>query len=312
MLGKKSIIFVTGHKGLVGSALVRRLIFFGYKNILKIDRKYLDLRNQSKVDQFFKKNNIDAVINAAGTVGGIYANNKYRADFIYDNLSIQNNIIHSCYVHKVKNLIFLGSSCIYPRNAKQPIKEKYLLTGELEKTNEPYAIAKIAGVKMCESYNIQHNTNYKCLMPCNLYGPNDNFDLKYAHFLPATIAKVYNAKLSKDKQVIVWGSGEPKREMMYVDDLADACIFFLNKKTKETLINIGSQQEKKIKEYVEILIKKIDSKIQIKFDKSKPDGTPRKIVDSSLARKYGWKPKISLSEGLNKTLESFFKKINKL
>jgi GDP-L-fucose synthase len=312
MLGKKSIIFVTGHKGLVGSALVRRLIFFGYKNILKIDRKYLDLRNQSKVDQFFKKNNIDAVINAAGTVGGIYANNKYRADFIYDNLSIQNNIIHSCYVHKVKNLIFLGSSCIYPRNAKQPIKEKYLLTGELEKTNEPYAIAKIAGVKMCESYNIQHNTNYKCLMPCNLYGPNDNFDLKYAHFLPATIAKVCNAKLSKDKQVIVWGSGEPKREMMYVDDLADACIFFLNKKTKETLINIGSQQEKKIKEYVEILIKKIDSKIQIKFDKSKPDGTPRKIVDSSLARKYGWKPKISLSEGLNKTLESFFKKINKL
>ncbi len=286
--------------------------FFGYNNLIVRNRKQLDLRIQAKVENFFKQNKIDAVINAAGTVGGIYANNKYKADFIYDNLAIQNNIIHSCHNNNVKNLIFLGSSCIYPRNAKQPIKEKYLLTGELEKTNEPYAIAKIAGVKMCESYNIQHNTNYKCLMPCNLYGPNDNFDLKYAHFLPATIAKVYNAKLSKDKQVIVWGSGEPKREMMYVDDLADACIFFLNKKTKETLINIGSQQEKTIKEYVEILIKKIDSKIQIKFDKSKPDGTPRKIVDSSLARKYGWKPKISLSEGLNKTLESFFKKINKL
>lgn len=226
MLSKKSRIFVTGHKGLVGSAIVRRLIFFGYKNILKIDRKHLDLRNQSKVDLYFKKNNIDALINAAGTVGGIYANNKYRADFIYNNLSIQNNIIHSCYKHKVKNLIFLGSSCMYPRNAKQPIKEKYLLTSELEKTNEPYAIAKIAGVKMCESYNIQYKTNYKCLMPCNLYGPNDNYDLKSAHFLPATIAKVYKAKLSKDKQVLVWGSGKPKREMMYVDDLADACIFF--------------------------------------------------------------------------------------
>ena len=246
MLNKKSIIFVTGHKGLVGSAVVRRLIFFGYKNILTADKKYLDLRDQSKVDFFFKKNNINAVINSAAKVGGIYANNKYRADFIYDNLLIQSNIIHGCYKYRVKNLIFLGSSCIYPRNCKQPIKEKYLLTGELEKTNEPYAIAKIAGIKMCESYNLQHKTNFKCLMPCNLYGPNDNYDDETAHFFPAIISRVFKAKSKNLKKLIVWGDGQAKREMMYVDDLADACIYFLNKKTDETLINIGSGFEKKL------------------------------------------------------------------
>jgi GDP-L-fucose synthase len=231
MIDKKDKIFVTGHKGLVGSAVVRRLNHHGYKNILIVDKKKLDLRRQQPVFNFFKKNKIDAVVNAAGTVGGIYANDNYKADFIYDNLSIQNNIIHSCYQTKVKSLIFLGSSCIYPRNSKQPIKEKYLLTGELEKTNEPYAIAKIAGIKMCESYNFQYKTNYKCLMPCNLYGPNDNYNPKTSHFFPALIAKAILAKKNKIKKIVLWGSGKPKRELMYVDDLADACIYFMNKKT---------------------------------------------------------------------------------
>ena len=197
MINKKSVIFVTGHRGLVGSAVERRLKYFGYKRILTVDKKKLDLRNQQHVVNFFKKNRIDAVINAAGTVGGIYANDAFKADFIYNNLSIQNNIIHSCFENKIKSLIFLGSSCIYPRNCKQPIKEKYLLTGELEKTNEPYAIAKIAGIKMCESYNFQHNTNYKCLMPCNLYGPNDNYNLKTSHFFSALIAKTIESFVNK-------------------------------------------------------------------------------------------------------------------
>ena len=197
MVKNKSKVFVTGHKGLVGSAIVRKLTERGYKNIITVTKDKLDLRNQKEVFNFFQKKKIDAVINAAGLVGGIFANNKYKADFIYDNLAIQNNIIHACYKNKVKSLIFLGSSCIYPKNSKQPIKEKYLLTGELEKTNEPYAIAKIAGIKMCESYNFQYKTNYKCLMPCNLYGPNDNYDLKTSHFFPALIFKALAAKKNK-------------------------------------------------------------------------------------------------------------------
>ena len=213
MINKKSKIFVSGHKGLVGSAVTRRLKHYGYKNILTVDKKKLDLRNQQKVSGFFKKNKIDAVINAAGTVGGIYANNKYKADFIYDNLAIQNNIIHACYQNKVKSLIFLGSSCIYPRNSKQPIKEKYLLTGELEKTNEPYAVAKIAGIKMCESYNFQYKTNYKCLMPCNLYGPNDNYNLKTSHFFPALISKVMWAKKNKKKKNHIMGEWKTKKRI---------------------------------------------------------------------------------------------------
>ena len=231
MINKKSNIFVTGHKGLVGSAVVRRLNYFGYKNILTADKKKLDLRNQSRVFNFFKKNKIDAVINAAAKVGGIYANDKYKADFIYENLEIQNNVIYACFKNQIKSLIFLCSSFIYPKNSKQPIKEKYLLTGELEKTNEPYAIAKIAGIKMCESFNFQYKTNYKCLMPCNLYGPNDNYDPITSHFFPALIAKAILAK-TKKKKIKLWGSGKPKRELMYVDDLADACIYFLKKKQK--------------------------------------------------------------------------------
>ena len=218
MIKKKSSIFVTGHNGLVGSAVLRRLKLYGYENIITKTKKQLNLKDQSKVFRFFKSHKIDAVINAAGKVGGIHANNKYKADFIYDNISIQNNIIHSCYKNNIKHLIFLGSSCIYPRDAKQPIKEKYLLTGELEKTNEPYAIAKIAGIKMCESYNYQYKTNYKCLMPCNLYGPNDNYNLQNSHFLPALISKIHFAKKSKKKSITIWGNGKSKRELMFVDD----------------------------------------------------------------------------------------------
>ncbi len=305
MINKYSRIFVTGHKGLVGSAIIRRLNHFGYKKIITIEKKKLDLRNQQKVFNFFKNNKIDGVINAAALVGGILANSKFKANFIYDNIAIQNNIIHSCYINNIKNLIFLGSSCIYPKNCKQPIKESYLLTGKLESTNEPYAIAKIAGIKMCESYNYQYKTNFKCLMPCNLYGQNDNYDLTNSHFFPALIKKIYLAKKKKINQISVWGTGKPKRELMYVDDMADACIYFFKKKTKETLINIGIGKDRKIVEYVNFLKKKMKFNGKIAFDKSKPDGTMRKLVDTSIARKYGWKPKISLSKGFELTYRSF-------
>ena len=310
MINKKSRIFVTGHKGLVGSAVIKRLNYLGFKKIITIDKKKLDLRNQKKVFDFFKKNKIDGVINAAATVGGILANLKSKADFIYNNIVIQNNIIHACYLNNIKDLIFLGSSCIYPKLCKQPIKESYLLTGELEKTNEPYAIAKIAGIKMCESYNFQYNTNFKCLMPCNLYGPNDNYDLKTSHFFPALIKKIYYAKKKKSKKIIVWGSGNPKRELMHVDDLADACVFFFKKKTKESLINVGTGDEKKIIQYVNFLKKKMNFNGKISFDKSKPDGTPRKVIDSSIAHRYGWKSKISLSKGFDFTYENFLKSMD--
>ena len=310
MIAKNSRIFVTGHKGLVGSSIVRRLKFHGYKNLILKTKNQLDLRNQNKVKNFFKKRKIDAVINAAATVGGIEANNKFRANFIYDNLSIQNNIIHSCYENKIKNLIFLGSSCIYPRNCKQPIKERYLLSGSLEKTNEAYAVAKIAGIKMCESYNFQYKTNYKCLMPCNLYGPNDNYNLETSHFFPALIAKIHQSIIKRTNILTLWGTGSPKRELMYVDDLADACIYFLNKQSKETLINVGSGNEMKIIEYAKFIIKELQLDLKIKLDRSKPDGTPRKIIDSSLARKYGWKSKVSLKEGFKKTYIDYLKKIN--
>ena len=311
MISKKSKIFVSGHRGLVGSAVIRRLDHYGYKNILTVEKDKIDLRNQQQVSNFFKKNKIDAVINAAGKVGGIYANNKYKADFIYDNLAIQNNIIHSCFENRIKSLIFLGSSCIYPRNSKQPIKEEYLLTGELEKTNEPYAIAKIAGIKMCQSYNFQHKTNYKCLMPCNLYGPNDNYNLKTSHFFPALIRRAIVAKKNKKKYFILWGSGKPKRELMYVDDLADACIYFINKKTKVSLINVGTGNDRSILNYAKFILKKIDLRCKIVLDRTRYDGTPRKILDSSIANKYGWYPKINLDLGFDLTIKSYLNKYKK-
>ena len=256
-INKKSKIFVAGHNGLVGSAIVRRLKFYGYTKIITISKKKLDLRDQNKVNIFFKKKKFDVIINAAATVGGILANNKYKAEFIYNNLTIQTNIVHAAYINKVKELIFLGSSCIYPRNCRQPIKESYMLNGILEKTNEPYAIAKIAGVKLCESYNYQYGTNFKCLMPTNTYGPNDNYDLETSHFFPALISKILHAKNNNKKFIEIWGNGKAKREIMYVDDLADACIHFFNKKTKHSLINIGSGVEKTIKEYANYIIKEL-------------------------------------------------------
>lgn len=300
---KKSKIYVAGHNGLVGSAIIRRLKFFGYKNIITIERERLDLTNQLKVLKFLKKTKPKFIIIAAAKVGGINANNKYRADFIYENLSIQNNLIHGAYLNKIKNIIFLGSSCVFPRNCKQPIKEKYLLNGALEYTNEPYAIAKIAGIKLCENFNLQYNTNYKCLMPSNTYGPGDNYDLETSHFYPALIKKILNAKKKMKKNIILWGTGRAKRELIYVDDLADACIYFMNKKTKENLINIGVGKDYTIKKYAEFISKYLNYPIQIKFDKKKPDGTKRKLLDISVAKRYGWSPKVSLKSGFFKTIK---------
>ena len=312
MLTKKSIIFLAGHNGLVGSAILRLLKKRGYKKIITRNKKNLDLRNQAKVKIFFEKNKIDAVIIAAAKVGGINANNVYGAEFIYDNLIIQTNIIHSAFENKIKYLIFLGSSCIYPKKTFQPIKESSLLSGKLEKSNEPYAVAKIAGLKMCEAYNRQYKTNFKCLMPSNLYGPKDNYNIETGHFFSALIKKIYLAKMKKKNIIYLWGTGRPKRELTYVDDIASACIFFLRKNTKETLINIGSGVEKTIKQYAEFVKKKLGvKKLRIKFDKSKPDGTPRKVVDTIVAKKYGWRSKVSLNSGFDLTYKDFLNNLKK-
>ena len=307
MINLKSKIYVAGHKGLVGSAIIRKLKKKGYKNIIFRSKKQLDLKNQKKIYNFLKRNKPDFIFIAAAKVGGIYSNDKYRAEFIFDNLSIQANIIHSAYLCEIKNLIFLGSSCVYPRNCKQPIKESYLLTGELEKTNDAYAIAKIAGIKMCESYNIQYKTNYKCLMPTNTFGPNDNYDTLNSHFLPALIKKVHNLKLNNKKELILWGNGLAKREVIYVDDIADACIFFMKKNFFGTILNIGTGKDFSIKQYAKIILNQIipKNKIKIRYDLSKPNGTPRKVLDIKLANKYGWKPKIKLDEAITKTYKNF-------
>jgi GDP-L-fucose synthase len=303
----KKKIFVAGHNGLVGSAIVNKLKLFGYKNIITISKKELNLINQQEVFNFLRKSSPDIVINSAARVGGILANSKFKAEFIYENLSIQNNIIHGCFLNKIKNLIFLGSSCVYPKNSNQPIKEKYLLTSELEKTNEPYAVAKIAGIKMCESYNFQYSTNYKCLMPANTYGPNDNYNLENSHFFPAIIKKVHYANSMKKNFITLWGTGKAVRELIYVDDLAEACIFFMNKNTKETLINIGNGKGLTILEYAKFIINSLNLDLDIKFDKSKPDGTPIKILDNSISKKYGWYPKVNLERGFKLTYKDFLK-----
>lgn len=310
MINKNSKIFVAGHNGLVGSAIVKKLKSKGYEKILTVDKSKLDLTNQQKVFNFLKKKKPKFIFIAAAKVGGIYSNNKYKADFIYNNLAIQNNIIFSAYKCKIKDLIFLGSSCVYPRLCKQPIKESYLLNGELEKTNEPYAIAKIAGIKMCESFNYQYKTNYKCLMPTNTFGPNDNYDKMNSHFFPSLIRKVSEIKLRNQKKLIIWGDGTPKRELIYVDDLADACVFFMGKKVRETVLNIGTGKDYSIKQYANLLLKVIcpKKKVKIKFDKSKPNGTPRKILDVSLARKYGWEAKTDIKKAIKITYEDFLSK----
>ena len=300
-------IFVSGHNGLVGSAIVKKLKAKGYKNILTADRKKLDLLDQKAVFNYLKKNKPKIVIIAAAKVGGINANNEFGAEFIYENLQIQNNLIHSSYLNNIKNLIFLGSSCIYPKFAKQPLKEEYLLSGKLEETNLPYAVAKIAGIKMCEAYNKQYKTNYKCLMPTNTYGPNDNYNLMTSHFFPALIHKAHMCKIKNKKSIEVWGSGKVYREMIFVDDVADACVYFMNKKTKHSLINIGSGKDMTILNYVKFILKKLDLNIKIKFIKSKPDGVYKKLLDISRAKKYGWIAKTSLNAGFDITYQSFLK-----
>jgi len=310
MINFNSKIFVAGHRGLVGSAILRRLRKKGYKKILIIDKSKLDLTNQSKVYNFLKKEKPKFIFLAAAKVGGIYSNNKYPAEFIYNNLIIQNNIIHSAYLCGIKDLIFLGSSCVYPRLCKQPIKEEYLLSGPLEKTNEANAVAKIAGIKMCESYNLQFSTNYKCLMPTNTFGPNDNYNVLNSHFFPSLIKKIHEIKTKGKKELVIWGDGSPKREVVYVDDIADACIHFMKKKFKETIINIGTGRDYSIKEYAKIILNLIlpNEKIKIKYDKSKPNGTPRKVMDVSLAKKYGWKSQINLKEAIKLTYKDYLSK----
>ena len=305
MISKNSKIFVAGHRGLVGSAVVRRLKIQGFKNILTISKKKLDLTNQSKTYNFLKKNKPKFIIICSAKVGGILANNTFKGEFIYDNLQIQNNLIHNAYINKINNLIFLGSSCVYPRDCKQPIKEKYLLNGALEKTNEPYAIAKIAGIKLCESYNYQYGTNYLCLMPTNTFGPNDNYNLKTSHFIPALIRKAHELKKNKNKTLYLWGSGKVRREAIYVDDIADACIYFMNKKTKKSLINIGFGKDYTIIEFAKKILNIVGVKARIKLDRTKPDGTPRKLLDITEAKKYGWQSKTTLEDGLLKAYKSF-------
>ena len=310
-LSKSSKIFLAGHNGMVGSSILNFFKKKKYKNIITIERNKLDFINQIQTEKFLKKIKPDYVIIAAAKVGGILANNNFKGDFIYQNLMIQNNIIHSSFLAGVKKLIFLGSSCIYPKYSKQPIKEDCLMTGKLEETNESYAIAKLAGYKMCEAYNKQYRTNYICLMPTNLYGPNDNYDLKTSHFFPALIAKIDLAIKKKSKIIKIWGDGTPKRELMYVDDLAHACEFFLKKKTKHSLINIGSGEEKTILEYCNFILKKLNFNLKIKFEKTKPNGTPRKKLDLGLANKYGWKSKFNLNKGFELTYRDYLKKIDR-
>jgi GDP-L-fucose synthase len=307
MISKNDPIYVAGHNGLVGSAVFKKLKNEGYTNIIIANRKELDLTNQKKTFNFLNKNKPKFIFICSAKVGGILANNNFKGEFIYNNLQIQNNLIHGAYVNKIKNLIFLGSSCVYPRNCKQPIKEEYLLNGPLEKTNEPYAIAKIAGIKLCESYNYQYGTNYLCLMPTNTFGPNDNYNLKTSHFIPAIIKKAHQLKKNKQKNktLKLWGSGKVRREAIYVDDIADACIHFMNKKTKEFLINIGVGKDYTIKEFAKKILRVVGVKAQIKFDKSKPDGTPQKLLDVTLAKKYNWRSKTSLEDGFFKAYKSF-------
>ncbi len=296
-------IYVAGHQGLVGSAIVRRLKQFGYKNIVTRNFRELDLRIQQDVQDFFSYERPDYIFLAAAKVGGIQSNFQYPADFIYDNLVIQTNVIHASYKYGVKKLLFLGSSCIYPRVCFQPIKEECLLAGPLEETNKAYAIAKIAGITMCQSYNRQHGTRFISCMPTNLYGPGDNFDLVHSHVLPALLRKFYEAKKSGKKEVVVWGSGTPRREFLYVNDLADALVFLMNHYEGSEIINIGTGEDVTISELARQIKEVVGFKGKIVFDKSKPDGTTRKLLDVSRIKKLGWKSSITLENGIRRTFD---------
>ena len=300
---KTSKIYVAGHNGMVGSAIVRKLKAEGYENIITRSSKELDLRDQKAVSGFFAAEKPDYVFLAAAKVGGILANNIYRADFLFENLMIQNNVIHSAYQNEVTKLMFLGSSCIYPKLAPQPLKEEYLLTGELEPTNEPYAIAKIAGIKLCDAYRSQYGCNYISVMPTNLYGPNDNYDLNNSHVLPALIRKVITAKNNNESTVTIWGTGTPKREFLYVDDLADACYYLMQTYNEPGLVNIGVGEDVSILELAQLVVKIVGFEGEIITDTSKPDGTPRKLMDVSKLNAQGWKAKVSLEEGITKVYQ---------
>jgi len=315
---RESKIYIAGHNGMVGSAIYRQLQVMGYNNIIVRDRKELDLTNQAAVNSFFKNQAIDYVFLAAAKVGGIHANNTYPADFIYTNIIIQANVIHASFKNNIKRLLFLGSSCIYPKLAEQPMREDALLTSVLEPTNEPYAIAKIAGIKLCESYNRQYSTDFRSVMPTNLYGINDNFHLENSHVIPALISRFHNAKINKLPEVVVWGSGQARREFLYVDDMADASIFVLgldkatyqsNTNSMLSHINVGTGLDLTIKEMANLIKQVIGFKGKISFDTLRSDGPPRKLIDTSRLNKMGWKYSIEFEDGLRKTYSWYLKKI---
>lgn len=307
-MNKNAKIYVAGHRGMVGSAIVRNLEAKGYSNIVVRTHAELDLLDQSAVNAFFQKEKPDYVFLAAAKVGGIHANNTLRAEFIYQNLMMEANIVHAAWQADVQRLLFLGSSCIYPRDCPQPIKEEYLLTGSLEPTNEPYAIAKIAGIKLCESYNRQYGTQYVSVMPTNLYGPNDNYDLNNSHVLPALIRKAHEAKVRGDKQLVVWGSGKPMREFLYVDDMADACVFLMEENISEGLFNVGTGEDVTIRDLAMAVMNVVGFNGEIVFDSSKPDGTPRKLLNVEKLRQMGWQAQTSLGDGVARAYADFLAK----
>lgn len=310
MMQKTDKIYIAGHRGLVGSAILRALEKQGFSNLLVRTHKELDLTNQMQVFHFFEKESPDYVFLCAAKVGGIYANNTFRGEFIYNNLMIQSNVIEAARLMGTKRLLFLGSSCIYPRNCPQPMREEHLLSGYLEPTNEPYAIAKIAGIKLCEAYNRQYGTDFASVMPTNLYGPNDNFDLKNSHVLPALLRKVHEAKMAKEAHVVIWGTGKPKREFLHVDDMASACLLMMNNAGFTDMINIGSGEEISIRELAELICEVVGFEGQLSFDPDKPDGIARKFLDTSKLAQLNWKPQIKLKEGLKQTYSWFLKYYN--
>ncbi|MBC2695731.1 MAG: GDP-L-fucose synthase [Desulfobacteraceae bacterium] len=311
-MDKDSKIYVAGHRGLVGSAIIRKLKAEGYKNLITHTHAELDITRQEKVEEFFHEERPDYVFLAAARVGGIYANNTYPAEFIYSNLTIQTNVIHASYLFEVKKMLFLGSSCIYPKNCPQPMKEEYLLSGPLEPTNEPYAVAKIAGIKMCQAYNRQYGTNFFCVMPTNLYGPNDNFDLKTSHVLPAFIRKFHEAKIEGLSEVEIWGTGSPWREFLHVDDLADACLFLMKKYSKSKIINIGTGKDLTIKELAEMIARIVGFEGRLVFNSNKPDGMQKKLLDVSVLHSSGWKARIGLEQGITETYKWYAENVYRI